>query len=153
MKRAYAYRLMIDAHAGIDDKGGEPYIYHPLAVEHAVSMLGEDYQVVALLHDVFEDTERVIEMFLPGALALPGLAEDEYLTPRQEKALRAITKKDEESNEDYLARVKSDLIASVVKVADVKHNRSPERQGKLDAKTQARLEKKYDRALEVLEGP
>lgn len=153
MNRAQAFKLMIDAHAGVDDKGGEPYVYHPLAVEEAVAKLGEDYQVAALLHDVFEDTERVIEMYLPGPLALSGLLPDQFLTPRQAKALRALTKLEDETNDHYIARVKEDLIATVVKVADVNHNRSPERQGRLDQRTQERLTKKYDRALELLEGP
>ena len=49
-----AILIASDAHRGQYDKGGLPYITHPLHV--ADQMKTEDECVVALLHDVMEDT-------------------------------------------------------------------------------------------------
>ena len=42
------------AHAGQLDKGGEPYILHPLRV--MMKLKDEKQRIVAVLHDVIEDT-------------------------------------------------------------------------------------------------
>jgi (p)ppGpp synthase/HD superfamily hydrolase len=149
VNRRDAYLLMLDAHAGQTDKVGEPYLFHPVAVEEAVRGLGEDYRVVALLHDVFEDTElEIVDFERPNV----SYADPRWLTPKQASALRAITQNPGEPYEDYVLRVRENFLASVVKVADLKHNLSPERQGKLPPKQAAHLSRKYLRTLELLEG-
>ena len=50
-----AMMLMYDAHKDQIDKGGVPYVFHPMAV--ASNMTNEVSTVVALLHDVVEDTD------------------------------------------------------------------------------------------------
>ena len=60
-----AIQLAFDAHRGQYDKGRLPYVTHPLHV--AESMETEDECVVALLHDVLEDTEmRAIDLLQWG---------------------------------------------------------------------------------------
>jgi (p)ppGpp synthase/HD superfamily hydrolase len=71
MTRNEAYIHMLNAHHGVDDKGGVPYIFHPIAVEAMVEGLGEDFRVVALLHDVQEDTDYDLPLIgEPGGLTL-----------------------------------------------------------------------------------
>ena len=49
-----ALQIAAQAHEGQKDKGGEPYILHPLRA--MMSVQGEEAQIVAVLHDVIEDT-------------------------------------------------------------------------------------------------
>ena len=53
LERAIA--IAATAHAGQKDKGGHPYILHPLRVMLALQK--EDERIVAVLHDVVEDTK------------------------------------------------------------------------------------------------
>lgn len=134
MNAREAFLAAVAAHAGETDKGGEPSIFHPIAVADVVRGLGEDYEVVALLHDVWEDTDYDLE----------------GLTLRQEQALRAITRNEGEGYFDYIRRVKKCFVARVVKIADLHHNLSPERAG-FDPKLAESLEKRYRKALAILE--
>ncbi len=67
VKRAYYYAEQ--AHTGQFRRSGEPYITHPLAVANILASIRMDYQslVVAMLHDVIEDTgigkEAIIDQF------------------------------------------------------------------------------------------
>jgi (p)ppGpp synthase/HD superfamily hydrolase len=133
------------AHAGQVDKCGKPYILHSIAVAEAIestewvfSADPEDAVVVACLHDAWEDT----------AYRLPPL-------PRvQMKALCALTHPTSETYSHYIRRVCSNEIACVVKLADLAHNLSPQRQACLPEKEQKSLEKRYlkarDRIWEAL---
>jgi len=51
LERAIA--IAVEAHRGKKDKGGQPYILHPLRVMFLVE--SEDERIVAILHDVVED--------------------------------------------------------------------------------------------------
>lgn len=54
-----ALRIATQAHKGQKDKGGNDYILHPIAVAEKVK---HPYcKIVALLHDVIEDTEETEE--------------------------------------------------------------------------------------------
>ena len=53
-----AYDIALKAHKGQKDKGGEDYFKHPLAVSNKLS--GEKDKIVALLHDVIEDTDVTV---------------------------------------------------------------------------------------------
>ena len=46
-------------HDGQTDKSGKPYILHPIEV--ALSLYKESDKIVALLHDVLEDTDATVE--------------------------------------------------------------------------------------------
>ena len=56
VKQALAFAT--EKHKGQKRIGGEDYITHPVAVCEKVKNLGfgEDYQITALFHDLFEDT-------------------------------------------------------------------------------------------------
>lgn len=130
--------LATAAHEGQLDKGGRPYITHPLRVMDNVE--GAYTRMAAVLHDVIEDT-------LVGAddLRTAGVPE------RVVVAVIALSKEPGEPLESSMARAAADSIALVVKRADIADNRSEARLGQLDAQTQVRLRIKYARSVELLE--
>lgn len=137
-----ALKHAVRAHGATLDKCDQPYILHPIAVAEAVERgavsgpvtLGEHEVVVALLHDVWEDTDY------------PWLYLE--LEPGQRAALSAITRAKNEPYAVYLDRVCAAPIAAYVKLADLWHNLSPERQICLPPKERESLEKRYLQARE-----
>lgn len=104
-----AMRFCYKAHDGQYDKGGAPYVFHPFHV--AEQMDDEVSTVVALLHDVLEDTpvtagELLAEGF-PGSVV---------------RVVEVLTRAPEESYMAYIDRVKKDPVAKKVKLADLAHN-------------------------------
>lgn len=134
-----ALELVTKAHAGQTDKIGQPYIGHPLAVAERVQ--SESARVVALLHDVVEDTPLTL-----SDLTAAGFA------PEVVDAVDAMTKREGEQYDAYLARVAACPLAKEVKLADLAHNTDPARLSALDDATRERLKKKYDYAQRVLSG-
>jgi adenosine deaminase len=129
-------------HTGQVDKGGEPYIGHPVAVAALVAAAGggEHQQMAALLHDVVEDTGCTLDdLRAAGAPAAVLTMVD------------ALTHRDEESRADYLARVAACPPAVLVKRCDIAHNTDPARREKLDPATVARLDAKYADSLASLD--
>ena len=104
-----AFVLAYMAHRGQKDKAGKPYILHPVNVAKRVK--GKERKIVALLHDIVEDTEITLDK-----LEKMGFG-DEIV-----EAVKAITKIKGENYEDYLKRVKNNDIAKDVKLADLAHN-------------------------------
>ena len=54
-----AIKVMYNAHKDQVDKAGMPYVLHPIHV--AEQMQDEDRTIVALLHDVVEDSDMTFE--------------------------------------------------------------------------------------------
>jgi (p)ppGpp synthase/HD superfamily hydrolase len=105
-----ALQIAAKAHEGQKDKEGLPYILHPLRV--MMSVEGEEAQIVALLHDVIEDTNVTA-----GDLRQAGFTE------KLIAAVLCVThRKDEEPYAEYVVRCKSDEVARRVKLADLKEN-------------------------------
>lgn len=132
-----AIQLARKAHEGQLDKGGRPYIGHPLRVMGRVA--GERERMAAVLHDVVEDTEVTLADLLAAGCPAQVVS-----------AVDAISKRHGEPSEAYLARVAADPIAIVVKRADIADNLSPDRLARLDEPTQERLRAKYEKALRFL---
>ena len=133
-----ARKLAEEYHAGQTDKLGVPYIAHVEDIARRVSYLGEDFEIVGLLHDAIEDT---------------SLTADE-VESRFGEAVRtavfAMTKGDDEDYfDDYLPRVLSNELARAVKRADSSHNLSKVHLLD-DPATQERLRAKYVRVLRAL---
>ena len=101
-----ALSIATEAHVGQYDLAGAPYIEHPKHVASVVET--EDEKVVALLHDVLEDTS-VTEDEL--RCMFPALVVD---------AVVLLTKG--ESLGDYIEKIKSNPLARAVKIADLRHN-------------------------------
>lgn len=104
-----AYEIAACNHAGQIDKAGEPYIKHLLAV--AEQMPDEDTCVVALLHDIFEDTSAT-ESYLESC----GIPQ------RLIQSLRRLTRNQDVPYMVYIEGLREDHVASVVKRGDLKHN-------------------------------
>jgi len=133
-----AIEIAVSAHAGQTDKGGRPYILHPLWVMNQVRHLGDDYMIVAILHDVIEDTGwDIIDLKNEG---FPDIIL---------KALQLLDFRDV----DYDYRIKTIAldsgIARVVKMKDIEHNTRITRLKGLRKKDFDRLEK-YHRAYTYL---
>lgn len=132
MNLSKAIRLAVRAHDGQLDKAGMPYILHPLRVMESVKSI--DHKIVAVLHDIVEDTGVTLHHI------------HEEFGAEVADAIDAITKRDGEKYEQYLERVKSNKIAKEVKLADMADNSKPERLKHLPADTQLYLVKKYTKA-------
>ena len=133
-----AIALACIKHQGQLDKIGEPYILHPVRV--MLSMNSEKERIVAVLHDLIEDTDM-------HAADLLGLGySGEIVT-----AIVAITKLPREEYRPYLLRVASDPIAAKVKRADISDNMSPIRLYKLPPDKRIALREKYTRAINILD--
>ena len=104
-----AYEIAAKAHAGQVDKAGMDYIHHPLTVASFVET--DDEKTVALLHDVVEDT----------FVTLQNLS-DAGFSDVVVHAVDCVTKREGEELQEYLQRVKSDRLATAVKLADLQHN-------------------------------
>lgn len=129
-----AMKLEYDMHHGQYDKGGAPYINHPLAV--ADKMKSEDLTIVALLHDVMEDCGVTREFLLK-----------EGYSDRVVTAIEAITKREGENYDDYIARVRANALARTVKMHDLIHNSFLERLGREVTDEDLERVKRYRRSL------
>lgn len=130
-----ALNLCYKAHAGQVDKGGMPYVFHP--VHLAEQMKDELTTVVALLHDVVEDTEYTF-----SDLEAMGFA------PEAIGALKLLTHDPEVPYQEYVEKLSLNPIARMVKMADLTHNLDKTRVD-ADQRSQERAVK-YAKALSTL---
>lgn len=133
-KISKALDIAINAHNGQVDKGGYDYIYHPITV--ALHCDTENEKVVALLHDVVEDTDVTIESL-------------QCFDTEVVEAVNAITKKENQSLNEYLNYVKANEIARKVKIQDIMHNMDVSRLRVVTEKDIKRIDK-YKQELEFL---
>lgn len=126
------------AHSGQFDKGGSPYILHPLRV--MLSLDSDEDRIVGILHDVLEDTSITLQHLEDNGF----LGEIEIL-----HALVSITRKSNESYKDFILRVKLNPIALRVKLADLRDNMNISRINNPTEKDFARIEK-YKKAYKLL---
>ena len=129
-----AMNLAYHAHHGQSDKGGVPYIFHPIHL--AESMDDEISTCVALLHDTVEDTDVTLEELAAQF-------------PREVvEAVDLLTHRANVDYFDYVRAIKQNPIAVRVKLADLAHNGDPKRicnQG-----NQERRREKYAAARAIL---
>lgn len=133
----WALEMAIDAHRNQEDKAGEAYIKHPLRVMQSVE--SEDEKIVALLHDVVEDSDIGLEQ-----------VEDHFSNRAVVNAVEALTKRSGESYSEFIDRCKSNDLARSVKIADIRDNLDVTRLDSLSDEDFERI-KKYSRSLEELE--
>ena len=131
-----AIEIAARRHAGQVDKGGAPYILHPLRVMLRVAPGAQ--QIVAVLHDVVEDSEVTFEDL-----------EREGFSAEVINGLRAVTKVEGESYEDFVARAALDPVGKKVKLADLMENSDLSRIAEPSQKDLGRVEK-YGRAIRYL---
>jgi GTP diphosphokinase / guanosine-3',5'-bis(diphosphate) 3'-diphosphatase len=138
LERAIA--IAAGAHAGQVDKAGQPYILHPLRVMLRMGTVAE--RIVAVLHDVVEDSEVTLEFL-----------RSEGFSPEIVSAVDALTKRPGESRTDAAYRAKQDAIARLVKLADNAENMDLSRIAEPTERDFARLEEyKVVRSILLDEG-
>lgn len=103
--------IATNAHSGQFDKGGRPYILHPLRVMSYLKEDDEELQCIALGHDVIEDT-KVTYSDLRNA----GISE------RVIEGIRALTKQPGQTYDEYKLGVFENVDAMKVKLCDLRHN-------------------------------
>lgn len=106
--------MATNAHAGTFDRAKVPYIMHPIAVMQLLKgddAKDEELQCIALGHDMIEDTNTTY-----ADLRNAGF------TPRIIEGIRCLTKVPGETYEEYCDKVKSNVDAIKVKMADLLHN-------------------------------
>lgn len=152
MNRYDALQHAVRAHNSDTDWGGQLYVLHPMAVADRVERHWDEFPwsrvpgaacymtpppgadvesaiIVALLHDVLEDTKYMID--------------PDDLTAHQWTALQLVTRYPDETYFDYVRAIAQAVdtalgpLAAVVKLADLSHNMSDERKVGL---TDAQLE-------------
>lgn len=129
-----ALRIALRAHRGQRDKAGRAYILHPIHV--ALGVRGKSERIVALLHDVLEDSDMTIEDL-------------GFLNEEEKEALLLLTHPKNEPYFDYINWVKENKIARAVKMSDLKHNSDASRLKEITEKDRQRFAK-YQKARAIL---
>ena len=132
-----AMKLCYQAHKDQLDKSGIPYIFHPIHL--AEQMPDELTTIVALLHDVVEDTDYTLEDL--AKMGFPQEAVDTIALMTHEEDVPYMT---------YVAEISRNPIARIVKLADLRHNSTLSRLDHVDDKALRRVEK-YAEAIRLLE--
>lgn len=132
-----AMKVCFAAHRDQVDKSGLPYVFHPFHL--AEQMEDEDTTIVALLHDVVEDSEYTL-----ADLEKLGFSSQVI------EAVRRMTHPAGVPYMDYVAVIKEDPIARKVKLADLRHNSDLSRLDKVNSKVLERAAK-YQAAIRLLE--
>lgn len=130
--------LATNAHAGQFDKGGTPYILHPLKVMHNLKTKDEELQCIALGHDVIEDTKTTYQDL-----------KDAGFTNRIIDGIRAMTKLPGQTHEEYKQQIFANKDAMRVKMADLQHNSDIRRLKGVTEKDIARMAKYHMFYLEI----
>ena len=111
-----ALKLCYEAHKGQLDKNGLPYVFHPFHL--AEQMQTEETVILALLHDIVEDTDYTLEDI--AKMDFP----EEVLC-----ALSLMTHDPCVPYDEYIKAISDNAIAREVKIADLRHNMDVSRLG------------------------
>ena len=133
-----AIGIAVQAHRGQRDRYNSPYILHPLRVMGRVRTVPE--QIVAVLHDVVEDTQWTLQDLKGHGFP------DEILV-----ALDCLTKRAGEPYEALIGRAAANPLARRVKTADLEDNMDIRRCAQVAGPELKRLAK-YLAAWETLTG-
>jgi GTP pyrophosphokinase len=137
-----AFQFAREAHRGVKRKDDDPYIMHPLAVARIVCRemgLGSTSICAALLHDVVEDTEYIVEdienMFDKKiAQIVDGLTKITFNEQNVERNMEMtheqtaaspsyhLTSEQAENFRKLLLTMSSDIRVVLIKIADRLHN-------------------------------
>lgn len=104
-----AIEIAVAAHAKQTDKQGQPYVTHPLRLMNAVET--DAARIVAVLHDVVEDTDVTFDSLAAAGFDNVVLA-----------ALKLLTHDKSVPYANYVTAIKSNATATSVKLADLRDN-------------------------------
>jgi len=147
-----AIKIAVEAHTGQVDKGGNPYILHPLRVMLSLDL--EEERIVGVLHDVVEDCkgwswERLKEQGCSDKLieALKSVSK----TPDEEKQFKEMDDPNEKMDHylQFIKRAKANKIGRHVKAADIRDNLDISRIDDITERDINRLNR-YKKALSIL---
>lgn len=108
-----AIDLAETAHFNEKRKSGEPFISHPIRIANALVSLGvddEDIIIIAILHDIIEDTDTTREDLLND------------FSKEIVNSIELLTKKDGITLDSYYENIRLNPKSSIVKIADRCHN-------------------------------
>ncbi len=131
-----AINLMFKKHKDQVDKSGLPYVFHPFHI--AEQMKDENTTIVALLHDIVEDTDTTFE----------DLKEMGF-NDKVIDALKLMTHNKDEDYFKYVEKIGKNPIARKVKIKDLEHNMDTSRLDVVTKKDKERV-KKYIRCHNYL---
>lgn len=134
-----AITIAADAHRAQFDKGGAPYILHPLRLMLQMDTLSE--MIVAVLHDVVEDSGWTFESLRQEGFSEEVLDAIDHLTRRKTQG---------ETYEAFIERAGKNPIARKIKSADLEDNMDIKRLKSIGEKDVARL-RRYKAAWEKLQ--
>ena len=135
-KTKKAMKIMVRQHKNQLDKSGLPYILHPWLV--AEWQNDEVKTIVALLHDVVEDTDMTFEDI-----------KNEGFSDEVVEAIKLLTHDNNVDYKEYLDAIADNPIAIDVKLADLKHNSTISRLDKVEQIDIERAER-YKKSIEYL---
>lgn len=131
-----ALKLCFEAHKDQKDKSDLPYVFHPFHL--AEQMSDEATTVVALLHDVVEDTPYTLDDL--QRMGFPQEVTDALALMTHDKRVPYM---------EYVARIRENPVARAVKLADLHHNSDLSRLNTVTEKDRERVSK-YARAIQML---
>lgn len=121
-----AIALAVEAHRGQVEKAEQPYCLHVLRVMFRLD--SELEWITGVLHDLVEDTPYTLD----------DLRRMGYPEPVIE-ALDCLTRRESETYEEFLERIKPNRLARRVKIADLEDNMDLRRLPRLEEKDVARM--------------
>jgi (p)ppGpp synthase/HD superfamily hydrolase len=126
-----AIALAAVAHQTQLDKANAPYILHPLRVMQKGRTIAE--QIVAVLHDVVEDSDWTLEALSAEGFSLEIVS-----------AIDCLTRRPQESYDEFLDRVLTNPLATQVKRYDLEDNMTLTRLPVLSEKDVDRLQRYHN---------
>lgn len=123
-----AIGLMLEKHRGQMDKAGKPYYGHLIRV--AQDVFTGKRKIVALLHDIVEDTDATPEFLLQQGFPSEVV-----------EAVEAISHREDESYEAFINRVAQNPLATTVKISDLEDNMDIFRLNEITEEDRLRLNK------------
>ena len=134
-----AIELALKAHRGQVDRGGQPYILHPLRI---MTKLDTDTErIIAVLHDVVEDTDFTLDDL--RKMGYPDVIVD---------AVNALSRREGESYEAFIQRIKPNPLAVRVKLQDLLDNMDLRRWALLQVGDLERLQRYQNAWWELTSG-
>jgi len=106
-----AIAFAAEKHRGTFDKGGMPYILHPLKVMYYLKTDDQELMAIAVLHDVVEDCK----------VSYADLREI-GMTNRVVEGVKSLTRLPGETYDEFIERIKLNKDAVLVKLQDLRHN-------------------------------
>lgn len=131
-----AIQIAFEAHEGQTDKGGNPYILHPLHVMNQLETIDE--KIVGVLHDTKEDAGLTDEFF-----------RTEGFSERIIRGIDSVTRRPDETYIEFVKRSSEDELGRNVKKEDILHNMDLTRIPIITEKHKS-LQKRYKKGLDYL---